>query len=110
MRTAVLFFGEVRGISHLWTRIYEIENNFVYDNVILTRLDINLLGPIRIPTKLPCVYAKILSRTAIFEQVIAGPSSDIDILSSFFEATPELYINYCKVFFLGRTKFSPFYI
>jgi len=78
-------------------RDYENQNGFVYDNVIMTRLDINILGPIRFLSKLTCINAKILTPGfSIFEQVISGPSKQMDNIATIFSNACDYYETYCS--------------
>jgi hypothetical protein len=78
-------------------RDYEKQNGFVYDNVIMTRLDINILGPIRFLSKLTCINAKILTPGfSIFEQVISGPSKQMDNIATIFSNACDYYETYCS--------------
>uniref|UniRef100_A0A6C0CSG4 Uncharacterized protein n=1 Tax=viral metagenome TaxID=1070528 RepID=A0A6C0CSG4_9ZZZZ len=80
---------------------YEQENNFKYDVVILTRLDIAILEPITITIKPSTIQARILgiiedqdvpnSVAQIYEQVIFGPSKQMDLVSLFYDHAPQLY-------------------
>lgn len=77
-------------------RDYENQNGFVYDNVIMTRLDINMLGPISFSSKLTCINAKILApEFSIFEQVISGPSKQMDTIMTMFDYACDYYERYC---------------
>ena len=77
-------------------RDYEYKNGFVYDNVIMTRLDINILGPIRFSSKLTCINAKILTPGfSIFEQIISGPSQQMDKIATMFDNACNYYETYC---------------
>jgi len=76
---------------------FEEENGFKYDNVIITRLDINIFKPMTIVEKIPdIIIAKEMSFEAIFEQVIMASSSVMDILAKFHDETIELYNKYIK--------------
>jgi hypothetical protein len=76
---------------------YENKNGFVYDNVIMTRLDINMLGAIRFSSKLTCINAKILTpEFSIFEQVISGPSEQMDNIATMFDCVCDYYEKYCS--------------
>lgn len=80
---------------------YEQENWFEYDVVILTRLDISILEPIHIIEKPSTIKARILgivedqqipnSVAQIYEQVIFGPSKQMDLVSLFYDHAPQLY-------------------
>jgi len=77
-------------------RDYENQNGFVYDNVIMTRLDINILGSIRFSSKLTCINAKILTPGfSIFEQIISGPSEQMDSIMTMFDCACNYYETYC---------------
>lgn len=80
---------------------YEQENWFEYDTVILTRLDISILEPIQILEKPSTIRARILgmvedqpiphSVAQIYEQVIFGPSKQMDLVALFYDYAPQLY-------------------
>lgn len=87
---------------------YEAKNNFIYDCVILTRLDLKLYSPIIIPHNLNKIYFPIgegffpdgkrkIGCAAVFgtkkcfnDQIIVGNSKNINIL----ESTYDKIINY----------------
>jgi hypothetical protein len=74
---------------------YELMTNIKYDNVILTRLDINILSEIKFDLPLSFMKAMFWSKEAIAEQIIAGPSDMMNHICSFFENAPDLYLRYC---------------
>jgi hypothetical protein len=77
-------------------RDFETENGFIYDNVIMTRLDINILGDIKFSSKLACINAKILTpKFSIFEQIISGPSEQMDSIMTMFDNACKYYETYC---------------
>ena len=75
---------------------HEAENDFTYDAVIMTRLDLNILDFFKVHSPPSSCLAKILfPNVSIFEQIIMGRSSDINVLGSMFDEAPLLYIKYC---------------
>jgi len=89
-------------------RIYEAENGFIYDNVIMTRLDVNLLGKVQFLNPLSELQAKILGQgVSIFEQIVAGPSSSIDKLTTYIDKAPEYYSKSCNtnIHFMQNERF-----
>ena len=94
---------------------YEQDNNFEYDVVILTRLDIAILEPIQILTKPNTIQARILgmvedrhvpnSVAQIYEQVIFGPSKQMDLVSLFYDYAPQLYKEYNMYIEFMRNEF-----
>jgi hypothetical protein len=88
---------------------YEKANNFTYDAVIISRIDINILGLVKVPEPPLSILVKILSpNVSIFEQIIIGRSSDIDALLTMFESAPELYIKHCdtNIYFMQNERFT----
>jgi hypothetical protein len=76
---------------------FEQENEFKYDNVIITRLDINIFKPMSIVEKIPdIIIAKEMSFEAIYEQIIMTSSSVMDILAEFHDEVVELYKKHIK--------------
>jgi hypothetical protein len=89
-------------------RLHEAENGFIYDNVIMTRLDVNLLGQVQFLNPLSELRAKILGQgVSIFEQIVAGPSSSIDKLMTYIDNAPEYYSKYCNtnIHFMQNERF-----
>jgi len=77
-------------------RDFENQNGFIYDNVIMTRLDINISDIIHFSSKLTCINAKILTpEFSIFEQVISGPSEQMDSIITMFDSACKYYETYC---------------
>ena len=80
---------------------YEVEKGFEYDVVILTRLDIAILEPLYIFEKPESIKARILgviedqeipnSVAQIYEQLIFGPSKQMDLVALFHDYAPKLY-------------------
>ena len=75
---------------------YENENNFQYDNVILTRLDFNILDVIKFQEKLNKVQVKILNSNIIGEQIISGKNEDINIFKNVYDDCDNLYLQNCN--------------
>jgi hypothetical protein len=76
---------------------FEEENGFKYDNVIITRLDINIFKPMSIVQKIPeIIIAKEMSFECIFEQIIMTSSSVMDIFAKFHDEAIELYKKHLK--------------
>ena len=76
---------------------YENENNFVYDNVIITRLDINIHKPLIFEKRLDAILAKNLCRDfSVFDQIISGPSPLINNIGTFFYTATDLYLRHCN--------------
>lgn len=94
---------------------YEQDNNFEYDVVILTRLDIAILNTFPILTKPNTIQARILgivedrsvpnSVAQIYEQVIFGPSKQMDLVSLFYDHAPILYKEYNMYIEFMRNEF-----
>jgi len=74
---------------------YEKYNNFKYDNIFFTRLDINPTKEIIINHKLTNILARSYHNW-ISEQLIIGPSETMDIFIKTFEVIPKLHIQYCN--------------
>jgi hypothetical protein len=70
---------------------YENKNNFKYDNVIQTRLDLNILQEVKFSEPLTAIMA-----IGVHEQMLSGPSEMMNILASLYENAPELYLKYCR--------------
>jgi hypothetical protein len=76
---------------------FEEENGFKYDNVIITRLDINIFKPMTIVEKIPdIIIVKVMSFEAIYEQLILSSSNVMDIFSKFHNESVELYKKHIK--------------
>jgi hypothetical protein len=76
---------------------FEEENGFKYDNVIITRLDINIFKSMSIIQKIPdIIIAKEMSFECIFEQIIMTSSSVMDIFAKFHDEAIELYKKHIK--------------
>jgi hypothetical protein len=76
---------------------FEEENGFKYDNVIITRLDINIFKPMSIVQKIPeIIIVKEMSFECIFEQIIMTSSSVMDIFAKFHDEAIELYKKHIK--------------
>jgi len=76
---------------------FEEENGFKYDNVIITRLDINIFKQMSIVQKIPeIIIAKEMSFECIFEQIIMTSSSVMDIFAKFHDEAIELYKKHIK--------------
>jgi hypothetical protein len=87
---------------------HEAENNFTYDAVIMSRLDINILDFFKVHRPPSSCLAKILfPNVSIFEQIIMGRSSDINAIGAMFEEAPLLYIKYCdrRRYFMSNEAF-----
>lgn len=94
---------------------YEQENWFEYDTVVLTRLDIAILEPIKIVIKPSTIQARILgiiedqdvpnSVAQIYEQVIFGPSKQMDLVALFYDHAPNLYKEYNLYVAFMRNEF-----
>jgi len=63
---------------------YERENGFIYDHVILTRLDVYLESPLLVSNlpKHDCILGQMFSPLYILDMLIVGPSKHIDIFSN----------------------------
>lgn len=75
---------------------YEIHNNIIYDNIILTRLDIDPISEIKIIHKFENISVRG-THNYINEQVIFGPSNKMNIFIKLVEQMPELYIINCNM-------------
>ena len=94
---------------------YEQENWFEYDAVILTRLDISILEPIKILEKPSTIRARILgmvedqdvpnSVAQVYEQVIFGPSKQMDLVALFYDYAPRLYKEFNPYLEFMRNEF-----
>lgn len=85
--------------------MYEKDENITYDAIIMTRLDIALLDHVIINTPLTHLYAKIYYHAhncpsycvpQIREQILIGNSKSMDVIASFHDAAPELYLELCN--------------
>jgi hypothetical protein len=88
---------------------HEMENDFTYDAVIITRLDINILDFFKVHRPPSSCLAKILfPNVSIFEQIIMGRSSDINALGTMFDEAPLLYLKYCdrNRYFMSNEAFT----
>ena len=74
---------------------YENENIFQYDNVILTRLDYNILDIIKFTEKLNNIKVKLWGNYHIAEQIISGKNDDINILKNMYNDCDNLYLQHC---------------
>jgi len=76
---------------------FEEENGFKYDNVIITRLDINIFKPMSIVQKIPdIIIAREMSFESIYEQIILTSSTVMDTLANFHVEAVELYKKHIK--------------
>jgi hypothetical protein len=75
---------------------YEEEHGFKYDNVILTRLDFNLMHPVKFTERLTVIKVRLWEYWKICDQIMAGPSYLIDTIVGFYEAAPKLWVQHCK--------------
>jgi len=75
---------------------YEIKMNILYDNIILTRLDINPIAEIKLLDRLNNISGKIFNNF-MYEQVILGPSDKMNIFIKLLKQMPELYIKNCNM-------------
>ena len=76
---------------------FEEDNQFKYDNVIITRLDINIFKPMTIVTKIPdIIIAREMSFECIFEQIILTSSTMMDTMANFHIEAVELYKKHIK--------------
>lgn len=75
---------------------YEIANGFMYDNVILTRLDFNIMKMIRFTEKLSSVKVKLWNNTKIAEQIVAGCNDHINVIKNMYDASDYLYLRNCE--------------
>jgi hypothetical protein len=74
---------------------YENENNFQYDNIILTRLDFNILDVIKFTEKLDNIKVKIWGWDMIAEQIISGNNNDMNIFKYIYRDSDYLYLQDC---------------
>jgi hypothetical protein len=74
---------------------YEKQNNFQYDVVIQTRLDLRVLGPLqlRMSPHLKTQYCGGVGK--LFEQLIYGPSQLMDSIVNFYDEVEDLYYEMC---------------
>ncbi len=76
---------------------FEELNGFQYDNVVITRLDINIFKAMTVVEKIPdIIVAKEMSSECIFEQIILTSSTTMDILSKFHDEAVDMYKKYAK--------------
>lgn len=77
---------------------YEKSNNIFYDNVILTRLDYNLLRPLDFNYKINYNTIKCWINTYdnIKEQILVGSSDAINHVADFYNDSPQLYKSFCN--------------
>jgi len=94
----IMAYNTIRSQSYSRKMVIEMKkkfeecNGFQYDNVIITRLDINIFKPMTIVAKIPdIILAKELSFEAIYEQVILTSSTVMDTLANFHDESVELY-------------------
>jgi hypothetical protein len=104
-------------IKHNWYRIisqnelrkkvtelkidYEKENNFKYDNVIMTRLDIDPVEDIIISAPLTNIFAKLaehpmLQGGCIHEQILIGKSELMDVFKDIYPEIFNLIKEHCS--------------
>lgn len=85
--------------------MYEQEQGFTYDTVIMTRLDISIYDILQIDIPPECIYAKKLLHATncpigcvvqIMEQIIMGPSKQMDVIGTFIDHAPLLYLELCN--------------
>ena len=99
----IVAYNTIRSQSYSRKMVIELKkefeecNGFKYDNVIITRLDINIFKPITIVTKIPdIIIAKEMSFDAIYEQIILTSSPVMDTLAKFHDESVELYKKHIK--------------
>jgi hypothetical protein len=77
-------------------RDYEKKMGFLYDNIILVRLDLNLLQEVKFTEKLSTIKIRQWSKNyMICDQIMAGPSSMIDVIKNMYDNATELHLKYC---------------
>jgi hypothetical protein len=91
---------------------FELDHNMKYDNVIMTRLDIDIFKPVSVVEKIPddMILAKKLGNPHIFEQLLVGSNNAMNVLAKFFEKSPLMYLQLCNrdrpfmqnEFFMGK--------
>jgi hypothetical protein len=84
---------------------YEKENGFRYDNVILTRLDFNILKTIRFTDKLTSVKAKKWCDNSIAEQIVAGCNDHINVIKNMYDESDAMYLGNCKSHHFMQNEF-----
>ena len=90
---------------------YENENNFNYDNVILTRLDYNILNVIKFKESINNIKVKIWGGIYIAEQIMSGKNNDINILKNMYDDSDNLYLKHCHTnHFLQNEYYSGLYL
>jgi len=72
------------------------KTGILYDNVILTRLDINPIGEIKLTSRLNNIYVRG-TINFINEQVIIGESEKMNVFMKLLEQMPELYVKNCSM-------------
>jgi hypothetical protein len=99
----IMTYNAIRSQSYSRKMVIEMKkefeecNGFKYDNVIITRLDINIFKPMTIVAKIPdIILAKELSFEAIYEEVILTSSTVMDTLANFHDESVELYKKHVK--------------
>jgi len=99
----ILAYNTIRSQSYSRKMVIEMKkefeecNGFKYDNVIITRLDINIFKPITIVAKIPdIIIAKEMSFEALYEQIILTSSHVMDTLANFHDESVELYNKHIK--------------
>ena len=75
---------------------YEKRMNMQYDNVILTRLDINPMTNIEFPLKLTDINVRG-DASFIYEQLIAGSSSLMNVFLNLLGDMNEIYEKHCDI-------------
>ena len=76
---------------------YEREQGFAYDVVILTRLDMKLYEEIYIPTAPTGICAHSHTAEQIYECLIYGSSSAMNLFETYFDNLPRLFKEHCSM-------------
>ena len=99
----IMAYNTIRSQSYSRKMVIELKkkfeecNGFKYDNVIITRLDINIFKPMTIVTKIPdIIIAREMSFEAIYEQIILTSSDVMDTLANFHDESVGLYKKYIQ--------------
>jgi hypothetical protein len=75
---------------------YEKKTGIYYDNVILTRLDINPISKIIFPNKLSDICVRG-DHVFIHEQLIVGPSNKMNVFINLIDQLPGIYEKYSNM-------------
>ena len=76
---------------------YEREHGFVYDAVVLTRIDVDLSEDLAIKTKPSGLCAHFHSSDLIYEILTYGSSDAMNLFETYFDDLPHMFRKYCNM-------------